>query len=106
MDTIKPYKAIKKMLKVSLYPYEARVLQCLYNKPYFIKALNHDAKLNHSPNAVKRLRDKGINIISEFKENPENTPTHRRRQLVEYTLHPESRELAQASLFYNRHGKL
>ena len=86
----------KEIKPIHLYPYQFRVLERLYDRPYFIQELNKDAKLQHSPVAVQRMREKGINIVSEWKPNPLKTPS--RRQVVEYHLHPESRDLAYKSL--------
>lgn len=87
MKTIEP---------ILLYPYQFRVLKCLLKKPYFIQHLNRDSEQQHSPNAVKELRDKGVMIISEYKQNPDHSRT--RRKVVEYSLAPESKELARLSV--------
>lgn len=79
-----------------LYPYQFRVLNCLIRKPYFIAHLNKAAKQQHSPMAVKELREMGLDIDSVYKANPDHAVT--RRKVVEYQLHPDSREEAHRML--------
>lgn len=86
----------KQLKPIHLYPYQARALLCLYEKPYLILDLNRDSKQQHSPNVVKYLRENGIDVISDYIRN-ENNPSSNRK-VVQYSIHPESRPLALASL--------
>lgn len=82
-----------------VYPFMLRVLIQLYEKPQTIHELNKSAKVQNSPDAVKKLRDRNINIISEWIQNPlkEN-----RRAIVQYSIHPTNRKLALQTINKNR----
>lgn len=82
-----------------IYPFMLRVLMQLYDKPQTIHELNESAKVQNSADAVKKLRDKGINIVSEWIINPVK---ENRRSIVKYFIHPESKKLALKTINKNR----
>lgn len=86
----------KQQKTISLMPFQSRVLLKLYEKPYQIQDLNRDAKVQHCCSSVKHFRDSGIEIVSDYIPNPNNLNSN--RKIVVYSIHPDSRPLALASL--------
>lgn len=82
-----------------VYPFMLRVLMQLYEKPQTIHELNESAKVQNSAHSVRLLRNLGINIISEWIQNPIKS---NRRQIVKYFLHPESKKLALQTINKNK----
>lgn len=81
---------------VSLYPSQYRVLNAIYFNPNItVNELIDKSKTAYPPDSIQALRHKGIEINSEYTNNP-NTLSN--RKIVKYSILPSSRQLALYSL--------
>ena len=84
---------------VNLYFSEYKVLLHLYLNPNTkAKELSEQCKVAYSSEVVKRIRDKGIQIHSEYVNNDDKQYSN--RKIVLYSIMPESKSLALASLHH------
>lgn len=85
---------------VSLYPAQYRVLLAIYLNPSItVNELIDKSKTAYPPDSIQMLRHKGIGIHSEYVDNP-NTLSN--RKIVEYSVMPESKQLALYSLKHHK----
>ena len=77
-----------------------RVLAAIYLNPEItVNELIEKARVAWPPDTIQTLRRKGIKIISEFVPNPNELSN---RQIVKYSVMPESQDLALYSLKHHK----
>lgn len=85
---------------VHLYASQYRVLMAIYLNPGItVNELIEKALVAWPPDCVQTLRRKGIKIISEFAPNPNELSN---RQIVKYSVMPESQDLTLYSLKHHK----